>query len=204
MRTLTIILLAKLLVTGSAGWELASETNDGIKVFTRAKSGSAVREVQAMGEIQASPERVYKVIADLENYKDFMPYTKESKVLERQGKTTFFYSYITPPIVANRDYTLKLVDRSNPDPAAPYYKVEWEPANDKGPAPIDGTVRLEVNKGHWMLEPTEDGKGTSATYYLYTDPAGAIPTWMVNKANKDSVPDIFRAIRKRVPNKKYD
>jgi hypothetical protein len=200
MRTLTIILLAKALTTVSGGWELANETNDGVKVFTRMKAGSDIREVQAMGTVNASPARVYKVISDLDNYKDFMPFTRESKVVGKEGKHTFFYSYIAPPIVSNRDYTLRMIDQSSAD----VFKVAWEPANDKGPAPRDGTVRLQVNKGFWLLEPTEDGNNTTATYYVYTDPAGDIPNWLINKANRDSVPDVFRAIRKRVVNKKYD
>ena len=204
MRTLTIILLAKVLTTTAGGWELANETNDGIKVFTRIKAGSDIREVQAMGLIDASPARVYKVISDLDNYKDFVPYTRESKVVAKEGKTTFFYSYIAPPVVTNRDYTLRMTDQSNLDPLAGFYKVSWEPANDRGPAPRSNTVRLEVNKGYWLLEVSEDGKQTTATYYLYTDPAGQIPTWLVNKANRDSVPDIFRAIRKRIKDKRYD
>lgn len=199
MRTITIVLLAKLLTT-AGGWELANETKDGVKVFTREKAGSAIREVQAMGLIDASPARVYKVISDLDNYKDFMPYTRESKVIGKDGKNTLFYSYIAPPVVSNRDYTLRMIDQSSAD----IYKVAWEPANEKGPAPRSNTVRLEVNKGHWLLEPSEDGKQTTATYYLYTDPAGDIPTWLVNKANRDSVPDIFRAIRKRITDRRYD
>src|SRR3954466_13705043 len=103
MRTITIILLAKLLTAGAGGWELANETKDGVKVFTREKSGSAIREVQAMGLVDAAPARVFKVISDLDNYKDFMPYTRESKVLGKDGKNTLFYSYIAPPVVSNRD-----------------------------------------------------------------------------------------------------
>src|SRR4051794_11406052 len=115
MRTASILFLAKMLFPAVAGWELANETNDGVKVFTRMKTGSDVREVQAMATIDAPPARVMKVLDDLDNYKAFMPYTKESKVLAREGKTTFFYSYITPPIVDNRDYTLRIVDESVAD-----------------------------------------------------------------------------------------
>ncbi len=199
MPTLTIILLVEALTT-VGGWELANETNDGVKVFTRMKAGSEIREVQAMGLVKAAPARVFKVISDLDSYKDFMPYTRESKVVGKEGKDTFFYSYIAPPVVSNRDYTLRMIDQSSAD----VYKVAWEPANTKGPAPRSNSVRLEVNKGFWLLEPSEDGKDTTATYYVYTDPAGDIPNWLVNKANRDSVPEVFSAIRKRVVDKKYD
>jgi len=202
MRTLGILLLARLLTTGGSGWELQNET-DGVKVYTRSKADSEVREVQAQATIEGPAARVYKVLNDLDNYKDFMPYTRESKVVGREGKATFFYSCIAAPIVANRDYTLRMTDQSNMDPTSGFYKISWDAANDKGPALKDGTVRIDVNKGHWLLEPTEDGK-TTATYYVYTNPGGAIPTWLINKANKDSVPDIFRAIRKRMKDIRYD
>jgi uncharacterized membrane protein len=206
MRTLCIIMLAKLLVTSGGGisWELQNETKDGVKVFTREKSGTEVREVQAMAAIDAPASRVYKVLQDLEHYKEFMPFVRESKVVSKEGNSTLFYSYIAPPVVANRDYTIRLQDQSNLDPVSGFYKIAWDAANDKGPAARDGTVRVEVNKGHWLLEPTEDGKQTYATYYVYTNPGGAIPSWLVNKANRDSVPDIFRAIRKRTQDRRYD
>ncbi len=186
------------LVVAAGGWELQNES-DGIKVFTRVKDGSSVREVKAIGSIDAAPERVFKVIGDYDHYTEFMPYMRESKVVAREGKTVYVYGYIAPPVVSNRDYTLKMTDET----AADVYKVSWVPANEKGPAPRSGTVRLAINTGSWTFEPDENGK-TTATYYLYTDPAGAIPTWMVNKANRDSLPDVLRAIRKRVKDKRYD
>lgn len=194
-------MLICLAVLASGNWELANET-DGIKIFTRAKDGSSVREVKAMGEIDAPADRVFKVIGDYDHYTEFMPYMRESKVIAREGKTTFIYGYVAPPVVSNRDYTLKMVDESIGGDS-PMYKVSWTPANDKGPPPRGGTVRLTINTGSWTLEPTEDGK-TYATYYLYTDPGGSIPTFLVNKANRDSLPDLVKAVRKRVKDKRYD
>jgi len=59
-----------------------------------------------------------------------------------------------------------------------------------------GVVRINVNDGFWKLEPS-DGK-THATYYLYTDPGGAVPKFVANFANRTAVPNVFKAIRKAV------
>ena len=67
----------------------------------------------------------------------------------------------------------------------------------EGPAESDKAVRLKVNDGSWTLEPLDGGKRTRATYYLYTDPGGSIPSWIANKANTMALPDLFEAIRKR-------
>jgi hypothetical protein len=194
-------ILICLALSASGNWELANET-DGIKIFTRAKEGSSVREVKAMGEIDAPAERVFKVIGDYDHYTEFMPYLRESRVVAREGKATFVYGYVAPPMVSNRDYTLKIIDDSVGGDS-PMFKVSWTPANDRGPPTRGGTVRLAINSGSWTLEPTPDGK-TFATYYLYTDPAGSIPTFLVNKANRESLPDVVKAIRKRVKDKRYD
>jgi hypothetical protein len=57
-------------------------------------------------------------------------------------------------------------------------------------------------KGNWTIEKLTDTQ-TRITYYLYTDPGGSIPNWIANKANKQSVPDLLDAVRKRAANPAY-
>jgi hypothetical protein len=158
------------------GWVKAAET-DGITVFTRDKPGSEVKETKALGTIDAPPEAVWKVLRDYPKYKERMPYTEVATVVgtEDGGKVTYFYSKIGAPFVAKRDYTLKIVDES-----------DWK----------EGKGFLKINDGFWLLEPKDGGKKTQATYYLFTDPGGSIPKFLVNQANSGAVPDVFRAIRK--------
>jgi hypothetical protein len=179
------------------GWVKAAET-DGITVFTRDKPGSEVKEVKALGMIDAPPEAVWKVLRDYPKYKERMPYTEVATVVatEDGGKVTYFYSKIAAPFVAKRDYTLKIVDESDWKEGKGFLKSSWVMAPDKGPAPADGVVRLKINDGFWLLEPKDGGKKTHATYYLFTDPGGSVPKFLVNQANSGAVPDVFRAIRK--------
>lgn len=200
---LNVALTAFAVADDAKPWKPAGEV-DGVKVFTREKEGSDIREIQATAVIKAPPARVMKVLGDYNEYKNFMPYTKESRLLSKEGNVTFFYSYLALPVISDRDYALKLTDTSDVQGASPFYKVAWEPANDKAPPLKKSVIRVEINKGHWLLKPTNGGDETFATYYLFTDPAGAIPKFLVNKANKDAIPDLFRAIRKRVTDQRYN
>jgi hypothetical protein len=55
---------------------------------------------------------------------------------------------------------------------------------------------VEVNDGFWKLEPRDGGAKTFATYYLYTNPGGSLPKWVVNRANGSAVPDVFQCVRR--------
>lgn len=175
---------------------------DGVTVYTRTPEGTSVAELKAVGLIEAPPARVWEVIRDYEHYTTRMPYTEVAKVLRRDadGRRIRFYSVINAPLVSRRDYVIDLVDESNWDNGKGFLKSTWRIADSiveptPNVAPQEGIVRVTLNNGYWLLEPREAGRHTFTTYYLYTDPGGSIPKWIVNKANSTAVPDVFRAVR---------
>ncbi|MBK7860264.1 MAG: hypothetical protein IPJ65_16950 [Archangiaceae bacterium] len=187
-----------------APWEEAAKDN-GITIYTREVSGSEVREMKAIGTIDAKPQEVWKAIRDYPNYTKTMPYTSEAKILGREDgdKVLYLYSRLALPLVDNRDYVIKLTDDSDWKEGAGYLKVSWTnfdaPKGDpKFVDPVSGVVRVPVNDGFWKLEPRENGNKTWATYYVHTDPGGSVPKWIANKANSTAVPNVFAAIRKVV------
>ncbi|MBX5482588.1 MAG: SRPBCC family protein [Myxococcaceae bacterium] len=179
------------------GWEVAAQ-EDNLTVYARERKDTSVREMKAVGVIDAPPEKVWKALRDYENYSKTMPYTQVSKIVAREGgdKVIWFYSVVNTPIVARRDYCIKLTDVSKWDNGKGYLKVVWTASNDKAPPKPDDVVRVTVNDGYWLLEPVDGGKKTKATYYVFTDPGGSLPKWLVNKANSSAVPDVFEATRK--------
>jgi len=198
-----MVVVAGLLGAAEGGWEQVAQM-EGITVFTRAKAGSAVREVKATAEIDAPPQAVWSVLRNYDNYKNQMPYTKESVVLQRKegGKIIYFYSIIDAPFVDRRDFILKIIDESDWKDGQGFLKARWTTTEDLEVPARRRTVRLKVNEGYWHLEPRDEGRKTFATYYLFTDPGGAIPNFIVNKANTSAIPDLFRAVRKHSAEKK--
>lgn len=189
-------------------WELAAEPA-GVKVYRRNKDGSDVKEMKAIGLIDATPKEVWDVVRDLENYPKQMPYTAEAKVLSRTegDKEIWFYSRLNTPLVAERDYVIILKDESeHKDDGSGFFKVSWTAAPpekcDELVKEKKDVVRVRVNDGFWLLEPKEDGKKTFATYYVYTAPGGSIPTFIINQANGMAVPKVFEAIKKTVTDKR--
>lgn len=172
--------------------------DDGITVMARTPGGSSVAEVKATALVDAPADAVWRVIRDYANYKKTMPYTEESRVLssEQDGKVTVFYCLVNAPMVAKRDFVIRILDESDWKEGQGYMKATWTALEQGAPPEREGVVRVKLDTGSWLLEPREEGKKTFVTYYLHTDPGGSLPGWVADKANKTSVPDVLRAVRK--------
>lgn len=200
---MTLLALPLLFLAADAEprWTLANE-DEGIKIYRRQKEGENIAQMKAMGMMDATPQEVFKAVRDYANYPKNMPYTEDSKVLatENGDKVIWFYSVVNAPLVDRRDYVIKILDESDWKDGAGYLKVTWTGWNEKekNVPEREGYVRVKINDGYWLLEPRENGKKTFATYYVYTDPGGSIPTFIANKANSTAVPNVFAAIRKVV------
>ena len=145
----------------------------GLAVYTREKPGVDVKEVKAVGQVDAPPSRVFEVVTDYEHQVGNMPYVQDQAVFSRSDKEVVFW-------------------------AGGVYRAAWEPTQVTGvPLPEDGVIRLKVNTGSWTMEPIDGGKRTMATYQLLTDPGGSIPTFIANKANTKALPELFSRVRKR-------
>ena len=196
----SLLLIPLVMLGAEPRWELAAEET-GLKVYSRTKEGSEVREMKAMGLIDASPQEVQAVVNGYENYKSTMPYTEEAKVLAKEdAKTTLFYSRLNTPLVDKRDYIIRCTDDSDWKDGKGFLKSSWKVVNDKDDLmPVKPeVVRVRVNEGYWLMEPREDGKKTFTTYYVYTSPGGSVPNWIANKGNSMAVPKVFERIREAV------
>lgn len=166
--------------------------------MARTPVGGAVSEIKATALVDAPPQAVWRVIRDYPGYTKTMPYTEESRVLasEEDGKVVLFYCLVNAPLVDKRDFIIRIRDESDWQDGKGFLKTAWSVATEGAPPPREGVVRVKLNNGYWLLEPREEGRKTFVTYYLYTDPGGALPKWIADRANKQSVPDVLRAVRK--------
>jgi hypothetical protein len=197
-------LLPLVLLGAEPRWEIATNA-DGVKVYRRERSESDVREMKAIGLIDAPPADVWKAVTDYDNYAKTMAYVEEARVLAREGgdKVTLLYSKLNIPLIDRRDYIIRLVDESEWQAGKGFLKVSWKAVNDmddKMPV-TKGVVRIRVNDGFWLLEPREEGRKTFATYSLYTSPGGSVPNFIINQANSVAVPKVFEAVKKAAAKK---
>jgi hypothetical protein len=184
------------------GWTLVTQSEE-VTTYSRPRKGSSLLECKGVGVIDVAPVVVKRVIDDVAEYPRFMPYVIESKTISNDGETRIGYQRLSPPFVGDRDYTVRVRCETKSSPTGgTIYCNRWQAANDLGPAEKKGVTRVKVTEGSWLLEPTADGK-TRATYTIFTDSGGGIPTMILNKANKTSIPKLFEAVRKQSKLEKY-
>jgi len=174
-------------------WEQVSQ-NTNLAIYVRHRPNSAIEEVRGIGEFKAPIAVLKGILADVSKYSEFMPYTKESRVLPQDAQLC--YMVLKPPLVGSLDYTIRVHEEltKSADGGATY-RSRWELANTDGPPPQPGVIRVTVNEGSWLLEAI--GNQTRATYTLFTD-GGGIPALIMNIANKQSVSQLFEALHTRM------
>ena len=52
-------------------------------------------------------------------------------------------------------------------------------------------------RGRWLIQPGPDGKGSTLRYEVFSDPGGALPTWLLNQLQGEGVSRLVRAMLQR-------
>jgi START domain len=189
-----MLLLALLLsTTGLVTSGYVEFHNDkGVKVYR--KNGSHGIDFAAEGDIAAPPEKVMKVLLDYAAHTKWVNHLAESQVISSGPFSEIVYQRLSLPVIDDRDYTL-LVTWGEEGPAR---WMRFMTANDRGPKPKSGIVRINLHEGGWRLEPIDGGRATHAVYQFRLDLAGSMPGWMGRgRAGKD-IPALFENIRRQL------
>jgi hypothetical protein len=166
----------------------------GVKVYRREKRHGI--ELAAEGNLAASPERVRRVLTDYPSHQKWQKHLKENRILGKGDNFLDVYQRLDLPVLDDRDFTLHVTWGNESD----VHWMRFATANEKGPAPVKGVVRVTDHEGGWRLEPTEGGKGTHAVYRFYLDLAGSFPAWMGKGQATSDIPELFVNITKQLPN----
>ncbi len=175
--------------------------------------GCATRRGEVTGVVDAPTERVWKVISDYNQHKNFMPGILECfaidpealkliegisadklrslesefrthKTNDTMGEVVYLYGVGDFPWpMSNKRYILKVV-------------------RDRQRWTAHATMvigQMKVNESSWELEPCgPDGSRTRATYRILLDPGVPAPGFAVNMATSSTLPKVIEALRKEV------
>jgi hypothetical protein len=182
------------------GWKLEQE-KEGIRTFMRRQEGSSIYEIMARLTISAYANNIFEIIMDFDRYTEFMPDTLELCKVEGQDDQTYWvFQQLKLPLISDRYYTIKLTSDVS-HAADGRYRLGWTLA-DPSRYPRQGRgVRVDFNNGYWSLAQQGERAVTDVTYYIYTDPGGSVWDWVVNLANKISVPDVVKSVWTRAEEK---
>ena len=184
---------------GPGPWE-AVYAGGGVTVVARKQPGSKIKEIRAVGEVAMGSERLFAVLGDIEQYPRIMPPTIAAHLLAKEGTSAWYHLEIDPPVVSKRDYCIKVTLTRLPDGKL---QSEWHDTNERGCPPLKpGYVRMRGTFGRWLLTPLDGGR-TFVDYQAYTDPAGSLPAWAVNRATARQMGDMFKSLVKAAAEVRY-
>ncbi|MEP7125230.1 MAG: hypothetical protein ABJE95_30145 [Byssovorax sp.] len=165
----------------------------GVKVYRREKRPGI--ELAAEGKIGGAPERVRRVLVDYPSHPRWQKHLKENRVLAFGEGSLDVYQRLSLPVLDDRDFTLHVTWGSDADVLWTHFLI----ANERGPAPVSGVVRVTQQEGGWRLEPADGGSATHAVYRCYIDLAGSFPAWMGKGQATSDLPDLFASITAQLP-----
>jgi hypothetical protein len=191
------LLSAILLLAGTAAaaeWEKVSD-RDGLLVERRAVTGSAYPEYRATARSPLSPSVIFDTLWRHAEYMAFIPHLKRLDLLSDTGDERLTYEQVAVPLARDRDYTVRV--RKRVDLATQRYEITFTTDNEAGPPPDSRHVRVPSIRGGWIVEPGIDGQGSILRYDVQSEPGGAIPAWIANRAQRGVVADLVRSVLAR-------
>ncbi len=171
--------LTLLLLGAGADYAKVEET-DGILIESRPVASSNVVELRLTTTTTRTPGSLCDAVFGDGKFDPEEPDLKSRKIVFESEDERVTYDQISPPVVANRDFAVRAKRiRTSDDLCA----MTFEGANELAPPRPDGWVRITKLKGEWRFERGADGR-TKITYVVFSDPAGAIPAFMVEGSRR--------------------
>lgn len=189
-----LVAIVSTLFTVDASWE-KEEEEDGITVYTREKSGKDYLEYRSDFIVESSLKRVKEVLVDIESYKDWMPSTLESKLLNKVNDSLFYaYSVAdTPWPASNRDLVFKGIVANSGKSSCTITYTSSPNAIEHHP----DYVRIEEYTAVWKLEEIAPNK-VSLSYVFSFDPGSSYPSWMIKGSIISARIEVAQGLRQRV------
>lgn len=188
------------LVSQDDRWESALN-KDGVIIYTRDYEGSDVKAFKAETTLNAPINNVMSVMANPHSCTEWVHGCTISYGFdEADFNKRYAYSVNDLPWpVKDRDYVLEINTSSLPGSS----QIMMEMHAVKGRKPVDDDyVRTTVAQTIYIFTPTEDNK-THMLWLQHTEPAGVLPSWLVNNLLVDIPFKSIKALDNVAQEEKY-
>lgn len=154
-----------------------------VDVRTTPVKGSDMPRITAKAVLSQPPEKVWGVISDCSKYKGRMPRVAAAKLVKKEGnKHTCEVTVEVPFPFSNLTAVTEAVHEESADGMSRRWKL------------VRGDYKK--NEGSWEIKPLEGGKKSQVTYTLHVEPNTALPSSILEAAQKKAIPDLFVRLEK--------
>lgn len=175
--TLAIFTLLLFSFPNNSDWKLEKSKNN-IQVFSRIAEDSDLKEIRMTSSAEATLSQAVAVLMDVEGYSNWIYNCESAKVVKQLKDNEVLYYSITkaPWPVLDRDLVVHNQIYQKSDTKEVFSQSE---AKAKLLPKINGRIRITNMFGLWKFTPKGNNK-IEIEYYIKVDPAGSLPTWVVN------------------------
>ena len=129
-------------------------------------------------EIESTLKSIAAILLDVSNYKNWVFKCSDSKKVEKTQELSSYDYYVADFPWPLNDRDLYSYSTMVQDPLTKVIIAQTESKPKLRPE-LEDYVRVIKHNNQWILKPVSANK-VEVTYYLSSDPAGNIPSWMVN------------------------
>ncbi len=202
MKKLYSTLSVTVLTLFTHGLALNAETNwkhlnskDGINVFAKQNSSSEkIVTIKADTTLSQPMYAILEVVNDVPKAKEWAPWVSDKKILKRISKYETIDLTVAdlPWPLKDRYYVTKQIYKELADGG-----IIFTSETIDYPYTIKGAIKGTIEHSVFYLTPSSPFE-TKISFELNLDPAGAIPKWVANLAQKQWPHDFYQALKKEL------
>lgn len=170
-----------ILATPLWAWQLRSEPNDAVQLWTTHSARHAYQIVRAEAVVAVPVFRLLRLLQDASTQHEWLPYTHEVDVLQQpapERTLVRFQSESRWPFVPRDAVTLFVVSQPHID------SLRIDMLNQPDAVPRQsGVERIYQAEGHWLLTALPDCS-THVRYEAGNHWGGNVPQWLVDRVNR--------------------
>jgi len=176
-------------------WKFIKE-NEGIKIYTRNEEDIPVKSFKGVADFKTTMDKMKTVIGRIESFDWWDENIKEIKVLayEEEKFIRYYLVYDVPWPLNDRDICVETLITT--DPLTGIRMVKATPLEGGIPEKPD-LVRIKYYWQQWTMKPLDNGL-VHVELEGSVDPAGSIPTWIVNMVITNTPLNVMTKARKVV------
>ncbi|XP_075417680.1 phosphatidylcholine transfer protein isoform X2 [Tenrec ecaudatus] len=183
-----------------ADWQLLMETL-GISIYRLLDQQSGLYEYKVFGVLEDCPPALLAdVYMDLGYRKQWDQYVKELYQQDcGDGETVIYWEVKYPFPMSNRDYVYLRERRELEVEGQKVLVVLARSTATPQCAEKSGVIRVKQYKQSLAIQ-SDGKKGSRVFMYYFDNPGGHIPSWLINWAAKNGVPNFLRDLAKACHN----
>ncbi len=172
-------------------WKLKLD-KEGIRIYTRPYTDSKIRALKVVCTLEATLSQMAAVLLDIKKQDEWFYHTKSSLLLQVSPSELYYYAELSFPMpFSNRDFIEHIKVSQNAVTKIVTMDLQNVPSYI---LPKSGVIQIVQSDCKWIVTPA--GKNSvTVEFTLFANPAGSIPSWMINMFSLYGPFDTFKKLK---------